>query len=361
MASTVKLTVITQNYSHPITLTLSDKNQPGTVPAKSISRPFTQTGSEPATGSVMQATNQATGIVNFTNTGTTSVQVETGTVIVTANNIQFGTIATALIPPQGAANTVPLPVPIKAINQGVSGNVPAGSITVIPQDSLASIAAAQSPPVTAESLKTTLTVSNPEATTGGDAHQVPAVTQQDLDNAKQDLHQQLVGAINAWVQDNAKNALVGQLVTTDNLTNAPAVDTPEPNKTFSASISVTATILVAQLNDVQGIAANQLKNAVQAEKQFGPTFDIIGPINFDLAKQSAGDGNTVTVPASGKAGPKLEQTDLKNSIKGKSGNEAKTILQKDQRIKKVDIQTRPGIFPWVSPWADHINVIILPA
>jgi hypothetical protein len=362
MASTVKLSVVTQNYSHSITLTLSEKNQPGTVHAKLIKSTFTQTGSGTATGTTMQVTNQATGIVNFTNTGTTSVQIETGTTITTTTGIKFVTTATALIPPQGAPNTVPLPVPIQAANQGVAGNVPPGSITVIPQDSLASIAAAQTPSVTADSLKETLAVSNPKATSGGDAHEVPAVTQQDLDNAKQDLHQQLVGPMNAWVQQNTKNALFGQLVTTDILTNAPTVDTAEPNKSFSATITVNAAVLVAPLSDAQQIAVSQLNNAVHADQQFGPAFAIIGGVNMDLAHQSAGDGSTVTVPASGKAGPNLEQTDLKNSIKGKSSGEAEAILQKkNQRIKTVDIQTQPRIFPWVSPWADHINVIIQPA
>jgi hypothetical protein len=358
MASTVKLAVITQNYSHPITLTLSEKNQAGAVPAKLIKNTFTQTGSGTATGTTMQVTNQATGTVNFTNTGTARVEIDTGTVITTTTGIKFVTTATAVIPPPGPSNLGPLPVPIQAANQGVSGNVLPGSITVIPQDSLTSIAAAQTPPVTADSLKGTLTVSNPEATTGGDAHQVPAVTQQDLDNAKQDLHQQLVGPMNAWVQQNTKNALFGQLVTTDTLTNAPAVDTAEPNKSFSVSITVNASMLVAPLNSAQQIAMRQLDNAVHADQQFGPAFAIIGGVNIDLARQSASDGSTVTVPVTGKAGPNLEQADLKNRIKGKSPGEAKTILQKDQRIKIVDIQTRPGIFPWVSPWADHINISI---
>ena len=308
----------------------------------------------------MQVTNQATGTVNFTNTGTTSVQIEPGTIITTTTDIQFVTTATALIPPQGAPNTVPLPVPIQATNQGVSGNVPARSITIIPQDSLAGIAAAQTPPVTADSLKGTLTVSNPEATTAGTAHEVPAVTQQDLANAKQDLHQQLVGAINAWIQQNEKNALVGQLVTTDTLTNSPAVATPEPNKTFSASISVTATILVAQPHDAQEIAVSQLNNAVHADKQFGLTFAIIGDVNIDLTHQSANDGNTVAVPVTGQAGPNLNTTDLRNSIKGKSLNEAKASLrQHNQGIKTAAIQTQPPIFNWVSPWADHITIVII--
>jgi hypothetical protein len=48
----------------------------------------------------------------------------------------------------------------------------------------------------------------------------------------------------------------------------PVLDTPELDTTFSASINVTATILVAQLNDtVQRIAANQLNNLIQADQR----------------------------------------------------------------------------------------------
>jgi hypothetical protein len=316
----------------------------------------------------MQGINQATGAVYFTNAGTSSVQIPSQTVLTTKNNVKFVTTANALILPQNTNPTpVPVLVPIQAHDQGASGNVVAGSITVIPLESFANIAQAQSPPVTAESLKTTLTVSNPEPTTGGDAHQVAAVAPQDLDKAKNDLNTQVQADINTWKQTMTKNGLVGQHIITDTHINAPDTDTAEPNKTFSATIKVTATVLVAQLDDVQRAALSQLNNAVQTDKQRGPTFAIIGDdpqgIKIGLTQQSAGNGNTVTVPATGNAGPNLAKIDLQNSIKGKSPSEAQAILRKrSQDIQAVDIQTQPGIFNWeVSPWADHINVIFLPA
>jgi baseplate J-like protein len=368
ITSTVQITVKTQDYTHNITFTLSDQKQSGTVPAKSVAHEFTQTVAEPATGTTMQSINQATGAVYFTNTGTASVQIPSQTVLTTKNNVKFVTTANALIlPPNTNPTPVPVLVPIQAHDPGASGNVFAGSITVIPPESLANIAQAQSPPVTAESLKTTLTVSNPDPTTGGDAHQVAAVTQQDLDKAKNDLNKLVQADIDTWQQTMTKNGLVGQPVRTDTPINAPATDTAEPNKTFSATIKVTATVLVAPLDAVQSVALSQLKNAVQSDKQWGPTFAIIGEdpqgVKIDLAHQSPSNGNTVTVPATGNAGPNLNTTDLQNSIKGKSPSEAQAILHKrSQDIQMVDIQTQPGIFNWeVSPWADHIHVIFLPA
>lgn len=356
--STVNLSVTTQDYAHSLTLTLSsDKNQTGTVPAAFKAQTFTKTGSEPATGSIMQATNNATGIVNFTNTGTTPVQIPSQTVVATRNGATFVTTANALILPQSPTT---VPVPIQASNQGVSGNVLAGTITIIPPDSLTRIAQTQSPPVTADSLKAALTVSNPEATTGGEAHQVAAVTQQDLAKAQSDLLQQVQPDINAWLQDLHKTGLVGQPIVNGTLTNPPAVDTPEPNGTFSASINVTVTVLFAQLNVVQGVALSQLNHLVQTDK--GANFVIIGDpqtITIDLAQQTPGQGNTVTVPATGQIGLNFNTVDLRNSIKGKPISEAQNILsQKNQSIKNVDIQTLPGIFNSVSPWVDHINVIV---
>jgi hypothetical protein len=361
-ASTVTLAVTTQNYSSSLKFTLSSKNQSGTVFAETKKRHFTKTAPEPATGSMMQATNYAQGNVYFTNTGTASVQIPSQTVLTTANTVDFETTANALILPQSQSPD-PVPVPIKAVNQGVMGNVLAGTITLIPQNSLSNIAQMQTPVVTPDSLKATLTVTNPDATTGGDAHQVAAITQQDLDNAKKDLETQVLADINVWQQQNAATGLVGQpAVTNGTLVNSPAVGTAEPDKTFSASISVSATILVARPDDVRKVAVSQLNNAVQADKQFGSTFAAIDDwrtINIDLAQQKAGNGQTVTVPVKGKVGPNLNRTDLQNSIKGKPLSDAETLLrQKNQRIQKVGIQTQPGIFWWVSPWADHITVII---
>jgi hypothetical protein len=309
----------------------------------------------------MQAIGNAIGHVYFTYTGTTSVQIPSHTVVATANNINFVTTANAQINPQDA-----MPVPIQASNQGTAGNVPAKSITVIPPESLTNIAqATPSSQVTADSLKTTLTVNNPEATTGGEARQVPAVTQQDLDSAKNDLHQQLQADIDTWMQQLRTSGLVGQLSTTDTLINPPAPDTPAPDTTFPMSISVNATVLVAPLNTAQSIAQSQLNSAVQADQKFGRAFTIIGDpptIEIDLTQQKLGDGNTVTVSATGQVGPRLDKANLQEQIKGKSPDEARNIVYRSNpAIKKVDIQTPLDIFSTVSPWADQINVIIEPA
>jgi hypothetical protein len=358
-SSTVKAIVTTQDYTHPVTLTLSNKNQSGSVLAKPMTRSFSTNSSEPATGSVMQATNQARGSVVFTNTGKVNVVIPSQIVVATTNNVDFVTTQNVLILPQSAQSTA-LPVTIVAKNQG--GNVPPGSITVIPAESLTTIAQAQNPPVTPASLQATLTVTNPDATTGGDAHPVTAITQQDLDNAKKDLDTKVQADINAWVQQMAKNGLVGQpVLTNDRLISPPGVDTPEPDKNFSASINVTASVLVASLNDAQAIAADQLNRVVQADKQFGLANAVVGAIKLDLTKQSAGNSSTVTLPANGKVGPNLKG--VQNSIAGKSISDAEAILRQRgrQRVQSVDINTWPGIFNWVSPWADHITVDVEPA
>ncbi len=364
ISSTVKLTITTQSYTHAVTLTLSHTGQANTVPAAPQTLTFTKTGSEPATGTKMQATNYATGTVNFTNSGTTSIQIPSQTIIATTDNTDFVTTANVLVTPQ-SANTVSLPVPIQASNSGVGGNVDAGTITVIPDASLTSIAQAQTSPVTVASLKSTLTVSNPDATQGGDAKAVPAITQQDLNNAQKDLYQQTLVDINTRMQQIAKGGkLVGQPVTTDTLISPPPVGQVEPNKTFSASIKVVATILVAQQADAQKIAANLLNNAVHADKQFGPAFAIIGDTQLAQTQQNSGNsntGNTITINATGQVGPNLNVQALQNSITGKSFSQAQTIIrQQNQHIQTVNIQTQPSIFNWVSPWANHIHLVMQP-
>src|SRR5581483_4921786 len=92
----------------------------------------TQVGTVPATGTVF-----------FTNDGTAPVEIPTGSVVATsdANAVLFVTTADAVISPSsGNSSPPPIPVPIQAQKAGASGNVAAGSITMIPDDSLSMIA-----------------------------------------------------------------------------------------------------------------------------------------------------------------------------------------------------------------------------
>src|SRR5260370_32005338 len=144
------------------------------------------------------------------------------------NPIEFATTMDVLVLPSNQNKVPPPPVSVQAVKPGRDGNVDAGMITVIPNNTLNNIAQAQNPPIAVSDVK--LSVVNEAPTTGGGAKPTPAVTDQDLTKVKNDLRQQLQGEINAWQQQLSSTAAVGTPQTTDTLINAPKLNDIEPTE-----------------------------------------------------------------------------------------------------------------------------------
>ena len=172
--------------------------QQNTIPSQVLRYTATARGQGQATGTSKQGNQVASGTVSFTNTGSTSLDIPTGTVLSTsgATPVQFVTIADVLVLP-GASNSIPSPV--QAQLSGDSGNVPANSITIIPPDSLAKIA--QNNPKITPPTPQTLKVTNANPTTGGGATNVPAVSSSDANALAATLQQQIQKEINAWLNN----------------------------------------------------------------------------------------------------------------------------------------------------------------
>ena len=132
----VTVTLQSHNYSQPLELTATGTSQLDvshhTVPAQTLSHNTSASGTGHATGTTTVGTVQATGTVVFTNNSNGSVVVPNGTIVATKNNVKFVTQAEVLVL-SGSSNNTNL-APIQAQIAGTGGNVPAGSITVIPND-----------------------------------------------------------------------------------------------------------------------------------------------------------------------------------------------------------------------------------
>ncbi len=101
---------------------------------------------------------KATGYVTFTNQGSVSLIIFTGTLVATLSGILFETTAELQLAPSES-----FPVPVQASKPDATGNVPANSITVIPQQSLQTLAQYNNLPLA----NLHLTVTNDSPTTGG--------------------------------------------------------------------------------------------------------------------------------------------------------------------------------------------------
>ena len=176
------ISIVTQDYSKQITLTAKVGQQAQNIQAQQLSKVFTTNGTGTATGSQLVGTNPAQGNVIFTYHGSNpkGIVIPSGSIVTTSgdNAIQFATTAEVLV----MQNKASPPVSVQAVKSGKDGNVDAGTITVIPNNTLTSIAQAQNPPVAISDLN--LSVANDTATTGGGAKPTPAVTDQDLSNVK---------------------------------------------------------------------------------------------------------------------------------------------------------------------------------
>ncbi|WP_126595550.1 baseplate J/gp47 family protein [Dictyobacter aurantiacus] len=363
--ATVTITIAARNYTHPVntlaTLTPTGEN----IPAHQLSHEFTKTGPEPVTGSKLVGTAKAKGNVCFSNTGNSDVIVPTGSEVSTpgANGVLFKTTAEVSIPKNTLCSNVPLPVPVEAVKSGESGNVPAGSVTLIPDSSLNSIANANSTSVA--QLK--LSVISLDDIKGGGMEPVPSIADKDLTNARTDLHKQLQSQIDAWVKSLPQNGAIGPLTTTDTLVNPPARDSVvEGGKTFQAQISVKASVLFVNNSDLQNAAKAQLSSAMKTDntfKQYVILNDARQPISISkLKQQPAGkDGLKLSYVATAPVGGAFDANALRQQIAGQGPDAVNRLLKANNKgIEDTHIDIQPGFFPYLPFYANHIDIKVVP-
>ena len=153
----------------------------GVVPAETVAIALHVSGTFAATG--VQATEtRATGGVTFRSENTVEeVAIPSGTVVATADGIQFSTTRGATVPRADFATSTPgtVDVAIRAARPGPRGNVAKGAITELP-------------PALATQL---VSVRNAEATSGGERVEQAVVSQDDYDAALAALTSQLPASL----------------------------------------------------------------------------------------------------------------------------------------------------------------------
>ncbi len=145
----------------------------GLIPARRVGDYFSGYLEVETTGTAAYESGKARGTVLLSNLLGQDIRVPAGTVVRTSAGsfpVRFATTAEVVVPPFGQA-----PAPIEALEEGPSGNVPAGHINQI--EGILGMA---------------LRVINPEPTTGGGLQEVRAVSQEDMDRAREQLKAQLL-------------------------------------------------------------------------------------------------------------------------------------------------------------------------
>ena len=346
--------------------------QQNTIPSQVLTHPVRATGQGSATGTIKQGNQVASGTVSFTNTGSNPLDIPTGTVLSTSGAVpvQFVTIADVLVQP-GASNSIPSPV--QAQFPGESGNVPANSITIIPPDSLTKIA--QNSHVNTLT-PGTLTVTNPNLTTGGGATNAQAVSSSDANTLEATLQKQVQNDVNAWLKNAVHPGDVAGTPVPNVLTSAtplqgetfsttPSVGQPAPGGKFTGILNAKVSVLVIRNAAIQ--AAGRAQLMAHALHMNPPTVVVTSTAKVAVTKSTPsqdGKSLSVTVNASGHVVQQVPAQQISQQLAGKSVDQAQSFITNGQAgIKEVNTASIAHFPPFLGfmPFRpEQIHIVIQP-
>ncbi|HWT39851.1 MAG TPA: hypothetical protein VN081_01065 [Dongiaceae bacterium] len=284
---------------------------------KDVTTPITPTGQK-------DVGNPATGTMKLTRTSVSStpITVPSGTQF-TAGGLTFvstqaATLAGTTIGPSGIVQDSAT-VSVTASAPGTQYNVPAQSY----QSSSGGYSSYGS------------------AMAGGTSNVVTVVTQDDIDRATA----QLQGMSN----DDEKKALAakftnGEIVVDGSFTAdaaapvaSPAVNQPAPDGKATLTASTTYSLQAVTKDNLDSYL-----NAYLTAKMSNGSNQKIYSTGIDKATlsnyQKNGDTAVATINATGSVGPKIDETAIKNQVKGKIYGEVQQSLQSMDGVKSVDVQ-----------------------
>jgi hypothetical protein len=319
----------------------------GVVPAQTIDVPVEASDTFDATGLKVTET-KATGKVTFVNNDTSAANhIAAGAIVATASNIRFRTLAAVTVPRASIPPPAFVPgkatVNVEAVVAGLSGNVAAKAIDKVPPGEDATL----------------LTVSNPAPTSGGTHSETTQVQQQDVDAAMVQLTTTLQAQFDAVVAAPATAPAGATLIaatadlgeTTAEPATAGLVGTAAA--TFGLALKATGTVLAVQSAPLQTLADEILQAAVPAGSQLLP-----GSVQRDIGAPAVQGGLvTFVVRVSASAWRSLDAAALLASVKGRSVDEARTLLETQGTVS---IDTWPGYVDTIPTLEGHATLTVLP-
>ncbi|HEX6484453.1 MAG TPA: baseplate J/gp47 family protein [Ktedonobacteraceae bacterium] len=331
-----------------------------TVASQVLSYDKSVTGQGNATGTRQVGNSQATGYANFTNRGTAPVDIPTGTVLSTSNGVQFATAADGLIPQESSHNPNP-PVPVQAVLAGNNGNVAAGSITVIPSNSLMTIA--QNNNVSVSSLN--LSVTNLKGLNGGGTSPAASVTTNDITVEKKALDGELQADATTWLAGKLHTGdIQGTPVQTETVKTSPEMNQVSNDGKFSETLHLHMTVLVIRAGALSSAAATQL-NAMALKMR--PAYMLVAgqPVTFPKLKSTASkDGSSISISlnATGQIVQRVSVDDIRNTLVGKTISQARSDISNGlgglHGVQNPTIVVSPGFLTILPFRADHITIIL---
>jgi hypothetical protein len=368
------LSVTNQQYVASMNPQTSQQN---IIPSQVLTYTPTARGQGTATGTISQGNQVASGIVTFSNKGSSPLDIPSGTVLSTnsVTPVQFTTVADVYVPPDQSNNGIPSIAPVQAQLPGVSGNVAASSITVIPPDSFTKIAK-NNPGVTPPT-PANLRVTNSDPTTGGGAANVKAVTGNDANALAATLQQQIQNEVNAWLKTvvhpgDVAGTPVPNVLTSptplqgETFITTPAVGQPAPGGKFSGVLTANISVLIIRNAAIQ--AAGRAQLVAHASHMNPPAVLATSlPVTVKVTRSTPsqdGKSLTVTVDATGHVVQQVPAQQISQQLAGKSVDQAQSFITSGQAgIKEVNtapIVVFPPFLGFMPFRPEQIHILIQP-
>ena len=295
-----------------------------------------------ATGSRTEEA-KAKGVERFTNQSTTDVRIPLGTIVKTADGVQFRTTrdenlprsTIVIFPPSVNFGTVD--IQIEAVDPGAKGNVDAKKINVSPNPGQ-------------------YTVENPIATSGGETKKIPIVQLADYDlaasRADAELRKQADAQTETWKkQAKADQSVFGAFVSGKSV--SPASDVvgkeldPTKEPTFEITATARATAYSVPNNEPRKTAIARLSTA----KNDGYDIDEAGAVVQAIGAPTVeADGVHWRVSVRAAQFPHPDESGIRSALAGrafgsKQDYDEVTRVVTERGLRLVRVSTWPGWWP----------------
>lgn len=297
----------------------------GEIPARTISVTTNDEQTASVTSRVSVPKTKATGLAQFTNLGADEIIIPAGTVIATNTLIRFMTLNDVRLP-AGVDEIVE--VKIEAVNAGEAGNVETGAITNIEG-----------------TLGLSAKVINPEPTTGGSDTTVIGATEDDRENLRNavlnDLRALAVEQILTSIGES--DLLIADTLMLKEIKDeefAPPIGEAGSNLTFSVEAEFSANYILAE--DLRALAVSSLTVSIP------PGFSPLGEMTFSPLETPFTDSSGITrfpLQASQDTLRNIDRMQVLNLIRGRNAQSAATTLK-----NALSLQNEPQIVVTPSWW-----------
>jgi len=331
----ISLAVKSDPFEQPMEITIDNSIIKNDVSKKSI--PGINLESEQETTKQFPATGKkdvgqkATGTVTISNDSGTATALGTGSKLTTGNNLSFITTKDISVPGATASvdsggNVVKISgktdVTVEAENPGDQYNIAASDFSVNGHSML-----------TGKSLA---------VMSGGSTQQLTIVSQSDINTAKEQLSKEIYTALHGDLSKKANgDKILDSGIKDEIISSSSDKNIGDTADNFQMKVKVKSATISFKETDYRAMVVEALQSLVPADKELvlSSSDEIATSASeLDLAHGQLKIKGSVKT----RLAPKIDQTALKNSIKGKGSAEVESIIKQNPAIETVSTTFRPS-------------------